>query len=210
MQPPGQPVAQPPSPPPPAPPPPPGPRESKWLSTIGVLAVTLFVAFGGYAVAGEPSAAGDDITGNQGEPGEPIPLGPITIRPAPGWGVAEQIPDPPQLLLTNGTAQLYASVQGEAASAEALLDAYIQAMSEDALQLSASPARGVELPSEQPGVLSSYVGTFEGVASPLEGEVLALISPSGTPVLFDGWAPEGLWVGARDEVRTMISSAEIP
>jgi hypothetical protein len=207
---PDQPAARPPSPPTPAVPPAPGPRESKWLSTIGVLAVTLFVAFGGYAVAGEPSAAGGEITGDQGEPGEPIPVGPISIRPAPGWGVAEQIPDPPQLLLTNGTAQLYVGIQGDADSAEALLDAYIQAMAEDALQLSASPARGVDLPSGQPAVLSSYVGTFEGVASPLEGEVLALISPSGTPVLFDGWAPEGLWVGARDEVRTMVGSAEIP
>jgi hypothetical protein len=210
MQPPGQPAAQPPGPPRPAPPPAPGPRESKWLPTLGVLVVTLFVAFGGYVVAGDPSAAGEDITGDQGEPGAPIPLGPVTIRPLPGWGVAEQIPDPPQLLLTNGTAQLFASIQGEVASAEALLDSYIQAMSEDALQLSASPARQVELPSGQAAVLSAYVGTFEGVASPLEGEVLALISPSGTPVLFDGWAPEGLWVGARGEVRTMVGSAEIP
>jgi hypothetical protein len=54
------------------------------------------------------------------------------------------------------------------------------------------------------------VGSFEGVASPLEGEVLAVVSPAGTPVVFDGWAPEGLWVGARDEVRTMVSGAEIP
>jgi hypothetical protein len=43
----------------------------------------------------------------------------------------------------------------------------------------------------------------------LEGEVLALVSPTGTPVVFDGWAPEGLWVAAREEVRTMIATAQI-
>jgi hypothetical protein len=29
-------------------------------------------------------------------------------------------------------------------------------------------------------------------------------------VLFDGWAPEGLWVGARGEVRSMVATAQIP
>jgi hypothetical protein len=28
-------------------------------------------------------------------------------------------------------------------------------------------------------------------------------------VVFDGWAPEGLWVASRDDVRTMVGAAEV-
>jgi hypothetical protein len=162
-------------------------------------------------VAGDPSAAGEEITGQEGTPGDPVPVGPISVRPAPGWSVAERIPDPPQLRLTKGTAQLYVVIPPVQATARGHLRIYVdEVLAPQALQLSVSPVRPVRLPSGQPAALLSYLGTFEGVASPLEGEVLALVSPSGTPALFDGWAPEGLWVGARDEVRTMVSTAEIP
>jgi hypothetical protein len=181
------------------------------LSSIGVLAVILFVALGGFLVAGDPTAAGDEITGNEGTPGAPVQVGPVSIRPGPGWSIAEQIPDPPQLRLTKGAAHLYVVIPPGQASPEGHLQAYVdEVLAPQARQLSVSPIEAVELPSGQPAVLLSYVGSFEGVASPLEGEVLALVSPSGTPVVFDGWAPEGLWVGARDEVRTMVSGAEIP
>ena len=211
MQPPGTPAAQVPGAPIPPPPPPPGPRQSKWLSALGVLAVILFVALGGFLVAGDPTAAGEEITGDQGTPGAPIQVGPVAIRPGPGWSIAEQIPDPPQLRLTKGAAQLYVVIPPLQASPRGQLQAYVDEVLEpQAGQLSVSPIQAVELPSGQPAVLASYVGSFEGVASPLEGEVLALVSPAGTPVVFDGWAPEGLWVGARDEVRSMVSGAEIP
>ena len=194
-----------------SPPPPDPPHESRWLPTLGALAVILFTTFGGYVLAGETSAAGQEITGDGGEPGDPIAVGPISIRPAPGWSVAEQIADPPQLRLTSGAAQLFVVVPPSEASAEGHLQSYVEEILEpQARQLSVSRIRQVELPSGQLGSLLSYVGTFEGVASPLEGEVLAVVSPTGTPVVFDGWAPEGLWVGARGEVRSMVATAEIP
>ena len=209
MSPHGPPAAQAPGSPQPPPPPPPG--ESRWLSAIGVLAVTLFVALGGFLVAGDPTAAGEEITGAEGTPGAPIPVGPISVRPAPGWTVSRQVPDPPQLRLTKGTAQFFVVIPPLQAPAEGQLQSYVdEVLAPQAGQLSVSPIEAVELPSGQPAVLVSYVGSFDGVASPLEGEVLALVSPSGTPVVFDGWAPEGLWVGARDEVRSMVSGAEIP
>jgi hypothetical protein len=208
MQLPGTPAAQAPGPPHTPPPQPAG--GSKWLSAFGVLAVTLFVALGGFLVAGDPTAAGEEITGDQGTPGAPIPVGPVSVRPAPGWTVSQQVADPPQLRLTKGTAQLFVVVPPVQASAEGQLRSYVdEVLSPQAGQLSVSPIEAVELASGQPAVLASYVGSFEGVAAPLEGEVLALVSPTGTPVVFDGWAPEGLWVGARDEVRSMVSGAEI-
>lgn len=213
MQPPGTPGAQPPAQPGPGvpPPPPKPPHESRWLSAFGALIVILFVTFGGYVVAGDPTAAGQEITGDSGTPGPPVSVGPVAIRPAPGWTVSEQIPDPPQLRLTRGTAQLFVVIPPSQASAPGHLQAYVDEVLEpQAQQLSLSPVQEVELPSGQLGSLVSYIGAFDGVASPLEGEVLALVSPSGTPVVFDGWAPEGFWVGARDEVRTMVGAAEIP
>jgi hypothetical protein len=196
----------------PVPPPPPLPagRESRWLPAIGALAVILFVSVGGFLLAGEPTAAGQELTGDEGKPGAPVSVGPVSVRPAPGWTVAEQIPDPPQLRLNGGAAQLYVVVPPAQGAAEELLHGYVdQALAPQARQLSVSAVRPVELPSGQPASLLSYVGSFEGVASPLEGEVLALVSPVGTPVVFDGWAPEGLWVAAREEVRSMIATAEI-
>lgn len=199
-----------PHPPVPPPPPPSTSRESQWLPAIGALAVILFVSVGGFLLAGEPTAAGQELTGDEGTPGTPVSVGPVSVRPAPGWAVAEQIPDPPQLRLNGGAAQLYVVVPPAQGATEELLQAYVdQALAPQARQLSVSAVRADELPSGQPASLLSYVGSFEGVASPLEGEVLALVSPTGTPVVFDGWAPEGLWVAAREEVRTMIATAEI-
>jgi hypothetical protein len=209
MQPPASPAAHPG---PAVPPPPLRPvrRESRWLPAIGALAVILFVSLGGFVLAGEPTAAGQELTGGEGTPGAPVSVGPISVRPAPGWAVAERIPDPPQLRLSGGTAQLYVLVLPAPDPAEELLRTYVdEALAPQARQLSVSPVRPVELPSGQPASLLSYVGSFDGVVSPLEGEVLAMVSPAGTPVVFDGWAPEGLWVAARDEVRTMTTTAEI-
>ena len=208
MQPPATPAAAHPAVPPPPPPP---PHEARWLPTLGVLAVILFTTFGGFVVGGDPTAAGQEITGDGGEQSPPIGVGPITIHPEPGWSVAEQIPDPPQLRLTSGAAQLFVVIPPSEASPEGHLQSYVEEILEpQAGQLSVSRVRQVELPSGQLASLLAYVGSFEGVAAPLEGEVLAVVSPTGTPVLFDGWAPEGLWVGARGEVRSMVATAEIP
>lgn len=208
MQPPATPVAAHPRVPPTPPPP---PHEARWLPTLGALAVILFTTFGGFMVAGDPTAAGQEITGDTDDPGPPIQVGPISIRPAPGWTVAEQIPDPPQLRLTSGAAQLFVVIPPSESSPEGHLQSYVEEILEpQARQLSVSRVRQVELPSGQLGSLLSYGGSFEGVASPLEGEVLAVVSPAGTPVLFDGWAPQGQWIGARDEVRSMVGTAEIP
>jgi hypothetical protein len=210
MQPPATPAAAHRGPAPPPPPPPP-PRESRWLPTLGALAIILVTTFGGYVVGGDPTAAGQEITGDGGEPGAPIPVGPITIHPEPGWTVAEQTTDPPQLRLTTGAAQLFVAIPPSESSPEGHLQSYVEEILEpQTRQLSVSRVRQVELPSGQIGSLLAYVGSFEGVASPLEGEVLAMVSPTGTPVLFDGWAPEGLWVGARGEVRSMVATAQIP
>jgi hypothetical protein len=195
----------------PSPPPPPDPTGSRWLSAGGALATILFVSLGGFLFAGDPSAAGGELTGDRGRPGAPIAVGPVRIRPGAGWTIAEQISDPPQLRLTSGAAQLYVVVPPGDNTSEGLVQAYVeQALEPQASQLSVGTLEPVVLPSGQQASLLAYLGTFQGVEAPLEGEVLALVSPSGTAVVFDGWAPEGLWVAAREQVRTMVGTAEIP
>jgi hypothetical protein len=211
MQPPTTPASPPPGAARPPPPPAPGPRESKWLSAVGVLAVIVFVSLGGFLFAGEPTAAGEEIGGDGVTPGSPIPVGPVSVRPAAGWTIAEQIPDPPQLRLTEGTAQLFVVLPPFQASAEGHAQGYIdEVLTPQAGQLSVSPIEPIDLPSGHPAAFAAYVGQFDGVQTPLEGEIVAVASPSGTQVVFDGWAPKGLFVGIREEIREMVAGAEVP
>jgi hypothetical protein len=53
------------------------------------------------------------------------------------------------------------------------------------------------------------MGTFEGVSAPLEGEVASVVGPSGSALILDGWAPEGQFIAARDDVRGTVLSAEV-
>jgi hypothetical protein len=54
-----------------------------------------------------------------------------------------------------------------------------------------------------------YSGTFEDIATTVEGEVTG-VGGSDIAVLFDGWAGFGDYVSVSDEIATMIRSAVIP
>jgi hypothetical protein len=47
------------------------------------------------------------------------------------------------------------------------------------------------------------------VSASIEGVVVAVVSPSGVGVIFDGWAPAGMLEFVLDDIRTMIVRAEI-
>jgi hypothetical protein len=192
---------------PPPPPAPAGPKEAKWIPPIVALVVLLFVVFGGFLFAGEPGAAGQELT--EGEPGEPVPVAPgVTLFPPVGWSVQEQFQDPPGVRLTSGAGNLLVLVRG-GGDPRVLLEEYVtQILEPDASQLSISQAEPVPLPSGAPAVRIAYLGVFEGVQSPLEGEV-TVIATSGNAVAFDGWAPEGLFAAIRRDVRTMVETAEV-
>jgi hypothetical protein len=61
-----------------------------------------------------------------------------------------------------------------------------------------------------PAAVASYVGLFEGVATPIEGEVIGIISASGTAVVLDGWASQGTYGPVHDQVAAMAASVAIP
>lgn len=194
----------------PAPPPPPprAPREARWIPAGVVLVIMLFVTFGGFLFAGETTAVGAEITGGGG-PGAPIQLGPsVVIHPPASW-TAELSPDSPEARLSNGVGQMYAAASPVTGTPEQQLQAYIdQALATQASQLSVTEIQSIQHPSGDAAYVA-YLGTFEGVSAPLEGEAAAVVAPSGAALILDGWAPEGQFVGVRDDVRSTVLSAEV-
>jgi hypothetical protein len=173
--------------------------------------VLLFVSFGGFLVAGEPSAATQEITGEPREPGQPIQLGPgVTITAPPEWSVEQPGGQPPSLRLSNGIGQMYIAISPVSGDPVRQLQAYLdEVVRPQASQISTSEAQSIDLPSGNPAAYFAYLGTFEGVTAPLEGEVAAVVAPSGTAVVVDGWAPEGQFVSVQEDVRATVVSAEV-
>lgn len=173
--------------------------------------VLLFVSFGGFVVAGEPSAATQEVTGGPEEPGQPIQLAPgIGITVPAGWSVEQPGGQPPALRLSNGIGQMYVAVSPVSGEPLDQLEAYLdEVLRPQASQISTSTAQPIELPSGNPAAYFAYVGTFEGVNVPLEGEVAAVVAPSGTALVVDGWAPEGQFVSVQDDVHSTVLSAEV-
>ncbi len=197
--------------PPPPPPPPKAPGEARWLPTVISLVVLLVVSFGGFVVAGDTSAATQEIAGDESGPGEPIELVPgVIIHPPQGWTVTRPEGQPPSLRLANGIAQMYIAVSPVAGDPLQQLDVYLnEVLVPQASQISTSPADAIELPSGHPAAYFAYLGSFEGVNAPLEGEVAAIVAPGGTALVIDGWAPEGQFVSVQQDVRATVVAAEV-
>lgn len=177
-------------------------RERRWLPSLAVLSLILVIVFGGYVAAGALS-----------EPaGVPVEVaGVVRVAPLSGWQPAGRFTDPPGVRLTRGSGTLDVYAASFAADAAALARQYAtKVLRANAERLSVS--RGLEtirLRSGIAGVRFSYVGTFEGARTAIEGEVTAVVSPTGAGVVFDGWAPEGLLQYVSDDLHTMILSAEV-
>jgi hypothetical protein len=187
-------------PPPPLPAPP--LRERRWLPTILVALVIVSVVAGGYVVA---DALGESTRGSTTVSAS------VTVTPLPGWELAERFGDPPGARFTRGSASLDVASIPFAGSDLDLLTSYVQEVLEpDAQQLQVSET--VEQVTFDDGLVGSriaYVGTFGDVQAPIEGEVTAVVSPSGVGVVFDGWAPSGQLQFASSDIRTMVRTAEI-
>ena len=191
-----------PDPPPPAPP----KRPGTWLPLIGLLAVILFVTFGGFFFSGIPTGVAGEV-----EIGTAVEVSAgVTIQPAEGWAVLERNISPPGVRLNGGNGFLDASVHTSPTSPEELVQLYVsEYLESQASQLSVG---NIELltSSAGPAAVVSYVGVFQGVDVPLEGEVIGILGPSGTAVVVDAWSQEGLYATVRDQVRAMADSVRIP
>jgi hypothetical protein len=186
----------------------PEPKASTWPPLLALLAVMAFVTFGGYLFSGAPA---DQVFSEDVEVGTAVQVAQgVTIQPAEGWVVTDEIGDPPGVVLEGGNGLLLAGVPGGTGSPEELVDYYVSGYLEpQASQLSTGTTEPVTLPSGTAAVIS-YVGVFEGVDVPIEGEVIAIIGPSGIGVVLDGWSQQGTYGAVRDQVRAMAESVVIP
>jgi len=180
----------------------PSPRERRWLPVLAISAVLVAVVSGGHLAA--------DALGRTR--GAAVTVSPsVETTPFPGWELAERFSDPPGVRLTKGGANLDVLTLPFTGSDVDLLAEYVQQVLEpDAEQLQVSEQLElVTLGSGLSGSRIAYVGLFGDVQAPVEGEVTAVVSPSGTGVLFDGWSPAGQLQFALDEIDAMIASTQI-
>lgn len=194
----------------PTPPAQPRPRPARWLPLLGLLAVMSFVTLGGFffsTTPAQPALAG----GGEVETGPAVEVSRgVTIEPAAGWQVTGPVEDPPGLILDGGSGQLLAGVPQETGSPEELVAFYATTYLEpQASQLSVGETESMSL-SAGAAVRAPYVGVFEGVGVPIEGEIIAIVAPSGTGVALDGWAAQGSYGAVRDQVEAMAATVVIP
>lgn len=178
------------------------PRQREPIATFLVACVMGVVVLGGYAVAGslaEPA-------------GPPVDVGDaIRIQPLSGWEVATRFDRPTGVRLTRGGGNLDVVTVPYRGRASSLAQQYVdRALEGEAQQLSVSrDLERVVLASGLAGVRITYVGLFGKAQAPIEGEVTAVVSPSGLGAIFDAWGTEGLLRYIVDDARTMIERAEV-
>jgi hypothetical protein len=167
-----------------------------------------FVTFGGFLFSGAPA---DPVFSEDVEVGTAVEVSRgVTIQPAEGWQVTDQVDDPPGIILEGGGGLLLVGVPGGSGSPEELVDYYVSGYLEpQASQLSKGTVEPLTIPSGT-GAAVSYLGVFEGVEIPIEGEVIGIVGPSGTAVVLDGWSQQGTYGAVRDQVRAMAGSVVIP
>ncbi|MDP9243122.1 MAG: hypothetical protein M3O84_08115 [Actinomycetota bacterium] len=169
------------------------------LPALVVLAVIVAVVSGGYLVGGalaEP--AGPQVSVG----------GVVEVQPIGGWALAARLAD--HVRLTRGVGNLDVLV-APATDAASLLHRYLTELGSPPSQLSASPdAQSVTLDSGARGLRVFYVGLVRSrEVTSIEGEITAVVMPGGVGVLFDGWAPKGLFSYVENDLEHMIGTARL-
>jgi hypothetical protein len=160
------------------------------------------VVTGGYVTS--------DALGNTGDETVTVSAS-VRVTALPGWELAERFGDPPGIRLTSGSTSLdVATIPFNGGDVDLLASYVDEVLEPGAEQFQVSEEiEPVRLASGLTGSRIAYVGLFGDVQAPIEGEVTAVVSPSGVGVIFDGWAPAGQLQFEIDEIDTMIERAEI-
>lgn len=177
-------------------------RHRRWIPALVVAAVIVGVVSGGYLTS--------DALGRVG--GETVVVSPsVSVTALPGWELAGRFSDPTGIRLSKGSSSLDVATIRFTGTDVDLLRAYVQKVVEpDAEQFRVSETvEQVRLDNGLTGARIAYVGLFGDVQAPIEGEVTAVVSATGSGVIFDGWAPSGQLQFAIDDVHTMVRGAEI-
>lgn len=177
-------------------------RQRRWIPVIALAAVLAAVTTGGYLT----SDALGEVRGGAVAVGTSV-----RVTPIPGWELAGRSTDPDRIRLTSGSTSLDVAALPFDGTDVDLLGRYVDdVLKPDAEQFRVSEeVEPVRLASGLTGSRIAYVGLFGDVQAPIEGEVTAVVSPSGEGVIFDGWAPAGQLQFEIDEIDAMIEHAEI-
>jgi hypothetical protein len=178
-----------------------GPREPRRRErpALLVLAVVAVVVGGGYllsAALAQPA-------------GPPVDVGGVVrVQPLSGWAVAQH--GARSVRLTRGGGNLD-TVVGSAPDAADLLQQYLALLGRAPSQVSVSPTvTSVTLDSGLHGLRASYVGLIPSrEVTSVEGDITAVVLPDGTGVIFDGWAPKGLFSYVDGDLQHMTALARI-
>jgi hypothetical protein len=177
-------------------------RQHRWITVVVLAAVLAAVTSGGYLT----SDALGEIQGAAATVGTSV-----RVTPLPGWQLAGSSTDPDRIRLTSGSTSLDVAAFPFDGTEIDLLGRYVDNILEpDAEQFRVSEeVEPVRLASGLAGSRIAYVGLFGEVQAPIEGEVTAVVSPSGEGVMFNGWAPAGQLQFEIDEIDEMIERARI-
>jgi hypothetical protein len=186
----------------------------RWLPTGLVALVMSVTVLGGFVVAGtlpEPEV-------------QAVALGDVvTVHPLPGWEVVRReavtVPTSSGAGLSGEFAQLtrgsgaldLVAIPGVDGTALELADLYAgEVLSRQLERLSVSDrVQEILLRNGLQAVRFGYIGSEPQSGSPVEGSVTVVVSPTGSGVVFDGWAFQGQLELIVEELTAMIDAAEI-
>jgi hypothetical protein len=182
-------------------------REARWIPSIIVLVVMVAVIVGGYPIAEAVRPPGPVVEAGR------IEVGGFTLTPPPGWTVVRQFEElapgsqAPGVQIGRGQGAALIVAFPNQPDPAALLERYVQeVLAPQAIDAQVSDVFQVQ-GQLGAGVQQFYLGTFQGVEVPLEGDVTVFAGASGTGLVVDGWSGEGQYGQIQDEVHQMAATA---
>jgi len=142
-------------------------------------------------------------------PNRPVDVGHgVSLVPPPDWEFVGRANDQDTILLSRGNGNLAITVTegtDERAALTALRDEWTASGTVSAGEI--RDAKGVH--GTPPAARFTYSGSFEELASAVEGEVTAVRGIS-VVVVFDGWSDVGEFAGVADDIGAIIAGTTIP
>ncbi|MEP7378515.1 MAG: hypothetical protein ABI725_03035 [Chloroflexota bacterium] len=170
-----------------------------WQATLAVLVIMVGIVGAGFVAQ---NAVAD-------VPNQPVNVGHgVSLVPPPDWEFVGRADDRDTIILSRGSGSLAINVSegtDELAALMALHDEWTATGTVSAGEVRAA----TDLHGSLPAARFTYSGTFEELASSVEGEV-AGVRGTSVIVLFDGWADVGEFAGVADDINAIIAGTTIP
>jgi hypothetical protein len=182
-------------------------REARWIPPILVVVVMAVIIVAGYPLAEAVGAQGPVVEGGR------IEVGGFSITPPDGWSLVREFEelapgtDTPGVQIGRGQGSALIVAFPNEPDPAALLQLYVsEVLAPQAVDAQVSDVFQVQ-GRLGPGVQQAYIGTFQGVSFPLEGDVTVFTGSSGTGLVIDGWSGEGQYGQFQNEVHEMAATA---